>query len=127
MTETERVALSQAIREVVISKGNYSSIARETAVRQPVVSHALHRRLVVRTPAVDRLFEYLLPNSDPSSLSNQGGKSVGGDEAVPERRERLIGLLDRLSDGTDAADERLASVLAALGAFAGPGSDQCQG
>ncbi|WP_019832407.1 hypothetical protein [Sphingomonas sp. PR090111-T3T-6A] len=126
MTEWERTALSQAIRKTVISQGNYSSIVRETAVRQPVVSQALHRRLVVRTQAVDRLFEYLLPNSSPSPASDQDDKSAADEDAL-RRRERLIGMLDRLSDGSDEADDRLASILAALGVFAGPGIDQQQG
>ena len=124
MTELERTALSQAIRETVISEGNYSSIVRGAAVRQPVVSQALHKRLVVRTEAVDRLFEYLLPKSKRSAASRPDERSAVDEEW---RRERLIGMLDRLSDGSGAADARLASILAALGAFAGPESDQHKG
>lgn len=127
MTESERSALSQAIRETVISQGNYSSIVREAAVRQPVVSHALHRRLVVRTEAVNRLFEYLLPNWSPSPVQDQDGTPTQGEEEAARRRERLIGMLDRLSDGSDGAEDRLASVLAAIGAFAGSGSGQRHG
>lgn len=124
MTEAERSALSQAIRATVILEGSYSSVVREAAVRQPVVSQALHRRLVVRTEAVDRLFEYLLPNLSFSKTLDAAEKSSGGDGSAPARRERLLGMLDQLSDGSGAADDRLASVLAALGAFVGPSGDQ---
>lgn len=123
LSEIERTALSQAIRAIVISEGNYGSIVREAAVRQPVVSQALHRRLVVRTEAVDRLFEYLLPNSS-ASIASGADEKLTDDRVAPVRRERLLGMLEQLSDGSNAADERLASVLAALGAFVGPGSDQ---
>jgi hypothetical protein len=124
MTDRERTSLSQAIRATMLREGGYSSIVRGAEVRQPVVSLALHRRLVVRTENVDRLFEYLRPNmADATKAAAEPAEAFGDTAAgVPpggvNRRERLLGLLANLSDGSDAADERLASVLAALGNFA---------
>jgi len=110
LSEIERTALAQAIRAVVLTEGGYASVVRNCRVRQPVVSLALHRRLVMRTDSVDRLFEYLKP---------QGGADEPQDENRPhDRRERLLGLLANLSDGSDVEDERLSTILAAIESFA---------
>jgi hypothetical protein len=124
MTDGERTALSQAIRATILREGGYSSIVRGAQVRQPVVSLALHRRLIVRTENVERLFEYLQPNMSDvrtAALPDEAdGDAVSdGHSGSVIRRERLLGLLANLSDGSDAEDERLASVLAALCNFAG--------
>jgi hypothetical protein len=125
MTDGERTALSQAIRATILREGGYGSIVRGTGIRQPLVSLALHRRLVVRTENVDRLFEYLQPNmSDVMSAAAEtddtaAGRPAGKASGRTSQRERLLGLLANLSDGSDAEDERLASVLAALSNFAG--------
>lgn len=117
-------ALSQAIRATVLREGGYGSIVRGAEVRQPLVSLALHRRLVVRTENVDRLFEYLQLNVSDTTAApakqddNADGRAANKPSSRSSRRERLLGLLANLSDGSDAGDERLASVLAALSNFA---------
>lgn len=114
MSETERTMLAQAIRAVVLTEGGYASIVRNSGVRQPLVSQALHRRLIVRTKNVERLFEYLdLSVAEPSANLAHA--------SAEDRRERLLGLLANLSDGSDVEDERLSNVLAALNTFARPG------
>ena len=86
-------------------------------VPQPLVSLALHGRLVLRTAAVDRLFEYL------GIRPEQSEDAEAIDLAQPtDRPERRIGAIMRLatslSDGSDAADRRLSSLLQAIGEFA---------
>lgn len=110
LSESERSALAQAIRAVALAEGDYASVVRNSGVRQPVVSMALHRRLVMRTENVDRLFEYLRPKA---------GAGEPQEEVRPyERRERLLGMLANLSDGSDLEDERLSTILAAIESFA---------
>ncbi len=108
------MVLSQAIRSIVAHHGTYVSVVRGAKVTQPVVSLALHQRLVAKTPAVERLFEYL--NIEP-----QVGDAPTGDAATSieadGRTHRLLGMLEGLSDGSKEGDERLATVLAALRGF----------
>ena len=106
------IALSQAIRAIVVNEGNYASIVRGAGVRQPLVSLALHRRLVVRTAHVDRLFEFL--NLTRSRMREVDAAFETDEEG---RTKLLLGLLVGLSDGSAASDERLAAVLAALKGF----------
>jgi hypothetical protein len=118
MTEAERVALAQAIRTVVLREGGYGSVVRKTGVRQPLVSMALHQRLVVRTAMVERLFEFLnvkVPERGQGEELDQADLQGGKKEDVTGK---LLGLLSGLSDGSRAADERLAALLAALKDFA---------
>lgn len=110
LSETERTALAQAIRAVVVAEGGYASVVRNSGVRQPVVSLALHRRLIMRTDNVERLFEYLKPKA--------GAGEPKDEVRSHDRRERLLGLLANLSDGSDVEDERLSNVLAAIESFA---------
>ena len=115
LSEFERVALSQAIRATVSHQGNYTAVVAGAKVAQPVVSLALHQRLVARTPAVERLFEYF-------GISTEAGNALPpataeNSEERGRRAQRLAGMLDGLSDGTKEADERLATILAALRGF----------
>jgi hypothetical protein len=115
LSEFERVALSQAIRATVSHEGNYTSVVAGAKVAQPVVSLALHQRLVVRTPAVKRLFEYFGISAEPRN-GVTGAAAENSDERSL-RALRLAGMLEGLSDGTKEADERLATILAALRGF----------
>lgn len=111
------MALSQAIQAVVISKGDYSSVVKGARVRQPVVSLALHQRLVVRTKAVERLFEFLRLSRPSRGKHRRPPQARAAPLDDSTRKERLLGLLDGLSDGSEAADRRLAGMLAALHQF----------
>ena len=110
LSEWEKSALSNAILAVVQREGGYGRIVSETGLRQPLVSLALHRRLVTRTDSVRRLFEYLAISRGAEQRSEQ-------DDGA-EREQRLLGLLAGLSDGSIDADQRLEAMLAALNQFA---------
>src|SRR4051812_386800 len=102
LEEWEKSALSQAIQRYIFEHGGYASLVRNAEVRQPVVSLALHRRLVTRTDAVKRLFEFLKivgPASAPEKADER------------DREQHLLGLLVGLSDGSALADRRLETVL----------------
>lgn len=115
LSEFERVALSQAIRATVSHQGNYTAVVAGAKVAQSVVSLALHQRLVVRTPAVERLFEYFGISAE--LRNGVAGASAQSSDERSLRALRLAGMLDGLSDGTKEADERLATILAALRGF----------
>ena len=115
MSEREKAVLSQAIRAEGLRDGSYAAVVAGADVRQPVVSLALHRRLVMRTDAVDRLFKYLRISGECHEQVSDHG------DPTPELRARveaLVGLLDPLRDGSEDVDERLANLLAALAQFA---------
>jgi len=114
MSDAERATLSQAIRSVMVRQGSYVSVVQGARVPQPVVSLALHGRLVARTPSVERLFEYLGIAPGGSGASSTLGDASPNDDA---RIRRLVGMLRGLSDGSKEADDRLAAVLAALQGF----------
>jgi hypothetical protein len=123
MTDSERTALSQAIRETVARDGNYASIVNGAEVRQPLVSLALHRRLVMRTDSVERLFEYLhLPMAGSTKYLLTAGEASQeiGRRSRAERVEHLLDLLDRFGGDPAATDETMASVLATLGSLMRP-------
>lgn len=122
LSEFERTALSLAIRSIVVLEGSYVSVVRGARVRQPLVSLALHQRLVVKTPAVERLFEYLgIEGRADAAVTTDAGELPGGRDI---RASKLVGMLEGLSDGSKAADNRLAAILAALRAFLSLGVHQ---
>ena len=109
LSEWQKAALSNAILTVVQREGGYGRVVSETGLRQPLVSLALHRRLVTRTDGVVRLFEYLAIDRRSEQRSEQ-------DDGA-DREQRLLGLLAGLSDGSFDADQRLEAMLAALNQF----------
>jgi hypothetical protein len=115
LSENERAALSQAIRSIVVHEGSYVSVVCGAQVSQPVVSLALHQRLVVKTPSVIRLFEYLGIGRLTSGTAQIDEPAMLTGKV--DRVRRLVGMLEGLSDGSREADERLATVLAALQGF----------
>jgi len=106
MSDRERFALSQAIRATVLRDGHYGAVVAGAKVPQPLVSLALHQRLVMKTEKVARLFEYLQPaiESEPAVevLANRS-KRIG----------RVLDLVDGLGSGP-ASDENIAALFAAL-------------
>jgi hypothetical protein len=108
MSDRECLALSQAIRATVQRDGNYGAIVRGAGVSQPFVSLALHRRLVVKTEKIGRLFEYL-------QLSVDSEPAVDKEVERAERIERLLTLVDGLGASNGASHERICALFAALG------------
>jgi len=112
----EIVRLSRAIAARRLTDGNYAEIIAGAKVRQPVVSLALHRRLVLRTESVDRLFEYLGVDVAAPAANGAADALVPG---LPDQgMGSLMQLVAALSDGSDGGDHRLASLLKAIRDFA---------
>ncbi len=130
MSHRERTLLSPGLAARALRDGNYASIAVGANVRQPIVSMALHQRLVVRTTAVTRLFEYLGIEAGDPEIERQlvGGSDAKADQSENSSKddtggERFVDLVDAvrtLSDGSDEQDIRLVEFLSALRRFARP-------
>jgi hypothetical protein len=106
MSERERAALSLAIRATVQRDGHYGAVVHGSGVPQPVVSLALHRRLVMRTEKVERLFEYLRPPPDGEPATEVQARRI-------ERVGKILDLVDGLG-GSQASDENISALFAAL-------------
>lgn len=121
LTERERIELSRAIAGRIAVTGTYADIYRELKIRQPVVSLALHQRLVTRTATVRRLFEYLNIQADepvddiePDASDGRPAVSHTTEERIPA--EALEAVM-RLSDGTPQQDGELIELLMAIRRF----------